>query len=179
MQLKIEFKEKCQKKKNRTIQHLACTSIKTRTLPLQRFREQYCKEYVNHNSHRLKAIFESLYGNIFLLSKSSIFKSYCQKIKWPEKVTNEHVPENIGEKRTVLNNIPRRKANLIGHILRRNCLLHDAIEGQVTEVKGVGRRRTQLLDDLRNMRRYWELKEEAEARKRWRDSLSIENEYLP
>jgi hypothetical protein len=28
-------------------------------------------------------------------------------------------------------------------------------------VKGVGRR-TQLLDDLRNRRRYWELKEEAE-----------------
>ena len=30
------------------------------------------------------------------------------------------------------------------------------------EVKGVGRRRTQLLDDLRNRRRYSELKEEAE-----------------
>ena len=63
-----------------------------------------------------------------------------------------------------------RKVNWIGHILRRNCLLHDAIEGQMTEVKGVGRRRrrTQLLDDLRNRRRYWELKEEAEDRKRWR-----------
>ena len=47
-----------------------------------------------------------------------------------------------------------------------NCLLHDAIEGQMTEVKGVGRRRTQLLDDLRNRRRYWVLKEEAEDRKR-------------
>jgi hypothetical protein len=35
-----------------------------------------------------------------------------------------------------------------------------------TEVKGVGRRRTQLLDDIRNTRRYWELKEEAEDRKR-------------
>ena len=34
--------------------------------------------------------------------------------------------------------------------------------GQMTEVKEVGRRRTQLLDDLRNIRRYWELKEEAE-----------------
>ena len=63
-----------------------------------------------------------------------------------------------------LNNI----ANWIGHILRRNCLLHDAIEGQMTEVRGVGRRRTQLLDDLRDRRRYWELKKEAEDRKRWR-----------
>ena len=38
------------------------------------------------------------------------------------------------------------KANWIGHILRRYCLLHNAIEGQMTEVKGIGRRRTQLLD---------------------------------
>jgi hypothetical protein len=29
----------------------------------------------------------------------------------------------------------------------------------MTEVKGEGRGRTQLLDDLRNRRRYWELKE--------------------
>ena len=65
-------------------------------------------------------------------------------------------------------NILCRKANWIGHILRRNCLLHDAIEGQMTEVKGVGRTRTQLLDDLRNRRRYWEPKEEAEDRKSWR-----------
>jgi hypothetical protein len=37
----------------------------------------------------------------------------------------------------------------------------------MTECKVVGRRRTQLLDDLRN-RRYWEVKEEAEDRKRWK-----------
>ena len=49
----------------------------------------------------------------------------------------------------------------------------------MTEVKGVERRRTQLLDDLRNRRRYWELKEEAEDRKDADDSLSIEHKYLP
>ena len=64
------------------------------------------------------------------------------KIKWSEKVTNEQVLDHIGEKRrTLINNILRRKANWIGHILRRNCLLHDAIEGQAMKVKGVGRRR--------------------------------------
>ena len=73
-----------------------------------------------------------------------------EKIKWSEKVTNEQVLERIGEKRTLLNNILCRKANWIGHILRRNCLLRDVIEGQMTEVKGVGRRRTQLIDGLRN-----------------------------
>ena len=85
------------------------------------------------------------------------------KIKWSEEVTDEQVLECIEEKRTLLNNILRRKANWIGHILRRNCLLHDAI-GQLMEVKGV-ERRTQLLDDLRNRRRSWEQKEEAEDRK--------------
>ena len=62
--------------------------------------------------------------------------------------------------------------SFLGHSLRRNCLLR-IIEGQITEVKGVGRGRTQLLDNLRN-RRYWELKEEAEGQKGGKDSLSIE-----
>ena len=91
-----------------------------------------------------------------------------EEIKWSEKVTNEQVLERIEEKRALLNNILRRKANWIGHILRRNYLLHDAIEEQMMEVKRVGRRRTQLLDHLRNRRRYWELKKEAESRNRWK-----------
>ena len=61
---------------------------------------------------------------------------------------------NVTYVRTLINNILRRKANWIGHILRKNCHLHDVIEGQMTEAKGVGRRRTQLLDDLRNRRTY-------------------------
>ena len=83
-----------------------------------------------------------------------------EKIKWPEKVTNEQVLQRIEEKRALLNNILRRKVIRIDHILRRNRLLQDVIEGQMTEVERVGRR-TQILDDLRNRRRYWELKEEA------------------
>ena len=69
-----------------------------------------------------------------------------EKIKWSDKVTNGQVLDRIGEKRTLLNKILCTKANWIGHSLRRNCLLHDANEGKMTGVKGVGRRRTQLLD---------------------------------
>ena len=57
-----------------------------------------------------------------------------EKIKWSERVTNEQVLDRIGEKRILLNNILHRKVNWIGHILKRNCLLHDVIEGQMTEV---------------------------------------------
>ena len=87
-----------------------------------------------------------------------------EKIKWAGKVTNEEVLEHIGEKRTLLNNILRREVNWIGHILRRNCLLYDAIEGKMVELKGSGRS-TQLLNDLRN-RRYGTLKEEPEDQNR-------------
>ena len=41
------------------------------------------------------------------------FEMWCwrrmEKIKWSEKVTNEQVLDRIGEKRTLLNNILRRK----------------------------------------------------------------------
>ena len=74
-----------------------------------------------------------------------------EKIKWSEIITNGQVLERVRE-RILLNDILRKKANLIGHILRRNCLLHDVIEGQMTEVKGV-KIRTPLLDDFRNRRR--------------------------
>ena len=47
----------------------------------------------------------------------------------------------------LLNNIPYRKTNWIGHILRRNSLLHDVIDGQMTEMKGVGKINTELHDD--------------------------------
>ena len=68
----------------------------------------------------------------------------------------------LNEKRTLLNIILHRKVNWVGNILGRNCLLHDIIEGQRMEMKEVGRKRTQLFDDLRNRRRYWEVKQEAE-----------------
>jgi hypothetical protein len=55
--------------------------------------------------------------------------------------------------RNIVHIIKRRKANWIGHILRRNCLLKHVIEGKIEEkieVKGRrGKRRKQLLDNLR------------------------------
>ena len=44
----------------------------------------------------------------------------------------------------------------------------------MTEVKGVGRR-TQILDNLRNGTRYWQVKEEAKIEKGENDCLSIQH----
>ena len=72
-----------------------------------------------------------------------------EKIKWSEKVTNEQALERIEEKNTLLNNIVCRKVNWVYHILRKNFLLLDANEGEMAEVEGVRRGRTQFLDDFR------------------------------
>jgi hypothetical protein len=87
-------------------------------------------------------------------------------------VRNEEVLHRVKEERNILHTIKRRKANWIGHILRRNCLLKQVIEGKSEgriEMTGRrGRRRKQLLDDLKVKRRYWKLKEEALDRTLWR-----------
>jgi hypothetical protein len=68
--------------------------------------------------------------------------------------------------------ISKRKANWIGHIFFRNCLLQQVIEGKINggiEVTGKrGRRRRKLLDDLKEGRGYSHLKEEALDRTVWR-----------
>ena len=78
----------------------------------------------------------------------------------------------VNEQRNILHEIRKRKANWIGHILRRNCLLKQGIEGKITgemEVTGRrGRRRRKLLDDLKDRRGYYHLKEEALDRTVWR-----------
>ena len=68
--------------------------------------------------------------------------------------------------------IRKRKANWIGHIFRRNCLLQRVTEGKIkggTEVtRRRGRRRRKLLDYLKERRGYSYLKEEALDRTMWR-----------
>ena len=73
----------------------------------------------------------------------------------------------------ILHEIRKRKANWIGHILRRNCLLKQVIEGKIKGEMEVTRRRgrrcRKLLDDLKDRRGYSHLKEEALDRTMWRN----------
>jgi hypothetical protein len=76
-------------------------------------------------------------------------------------VRNEEVLLRVNEQR-------KRKANWIGHILRRNCFLKQVIEGKtkgkIEVTRRRGRRRKNLLDDLKDRR-----KEEALDRTIWRN----------
>ena len=66
-----------------------------------------------------------------------------EKISWTDHVRNEEVLLRV--------------TNWIGHILRRNCLLKQVIEGKMKGEMEVtrrrGRRRKMLLDDLKDRRR--------------------------
>jgi hypothetical protein len=104
------------------------------------------------------------------------FEMWCwrrmEKIGWTDHVRNEAVLLRVKEQRNIIHEISKRKANWIGHILCRNCLLRQVIEGKIKggiEVTGRRERRCRkLLDDLKERRGYSHLKEEALDRTVWR-----------
>jgi hypothetical protein len=105
------------------------------------------------------------------------FEMWCwrrmENMSWTDHVRNEGVLLRGSEQRNILHEIRKRKANWVGHILRRNCLQKEVIEGKIKgriEVtRRRGRRSKQLLDDLGDRRGYSHLKEEALDRVKWRN----------
>jgi hypothetical protein len=97
-----------------------------------------------------------------------------KKINWTDDVRNEDVLLRVKEQRNILHEMCKRKANWIGHILRRNCLLQRVTEGKIQggggiELTGIqGRRCRKLLDDLKERRGYSHFKEKALDRTMWR-----------
>ena len=89
----------------------------------------------------------------------------CEKLR--------SVTYRVSEERNILHKIRKRKANWICLILCRNCLLKQVIEGKIKGEMEVtrrrGRRRRNLLDDLKDRRGYSHLKEEALDRTMWRN----------
>ena len=58
----------------------------------------------------------------------------------------------------------KRKRNWLGHWLRSNCLLKDALEGMVNGKKVLGRRRYQMIDNIMINLLYEDRKRKAEKR---------------
>jgi hypothetical protein len=90
------------------------------------------------------------------------FEMWCwrriEKISWTDHVRNEEVLLKVKEQRNILHEISKQKADWIGHILHRNCLLQRGIEGKIKggiEVTGRrGRKCRKLRDDLNERRGY-------------------------
>jgi hypothetical protein len=54
-----------------------------------------------------------------------------EKISWTDHVRNGEVLLRVKEKRNILHEISKWKANWIGHISHRNCLLQRVIGGKI------------------------------------------------
>ena len=59
-----------------------------------------------------------------------------ERVKHTDKIKNAVMLERVGEGRIMLELIKKRKRNWLGHWLRRNCVLTDALEGIVNGKKG-------------------------------------------
>jgi 2-polyprenyl-3-methyl-5-hydroxy-6-metoxy-1,4-benzoquinol methylase len=64
-----------------------------------------------------------------------------EKISWTDRVRNEEVLHRVKEERNILRTI-KRKVNCTGHILHRNCLLKNMMQGKVKvkERRGIRRK---------------------------------------
>ena len=62
-----------------------------------------------------------------------------EDVKRSDNVISEEILDYIGQKRALLNNILPIKSKYRGHILRRNCLLHD------DRIEMIGRRKQGFL----------------------------------
>jgi hypothetical protein len=78
-----------------------------------------------------------------------------------DRVENEEVKHGVEKPRNILCTVNRRKAKWLGYILRRNRLLKHVIEGMIQRKRRGARRRKQILKELKEKRRYWNLKEET------------------
>jgi len=60
------------------------------------------------------------------------FEMWCckmmEKISWTDRVRNVEVLHTVNEERDILHTLKRGKANWIGHILRRNCVLNQLLK---------------------------------------------------
>jgi hypothetical protein len=54
-----------------------------------------------------------------------------EKNNWTDYVKNEEVLHRVKKERNILHTVKSRKANWIGHILCRNCLLKHVIAGKI------------------------------------------------
>jgi len=62
------------------------------------------------------------------------FQMWCQRrleISWTDCISTEEMLQIVKEEGNILQTIKRRKANWIGHMLHRNCLLKQVTEGKI------------------------------------------------
>jgi len=88
-------------------------------------------------------------------------------LSWVDKKTNQEIFDTIGEKRSLLESVMKRKKNWIGHAVRGDGLLKQVLEGRMEGMRPRGRPMFGIIDDLKEGS-YVKIKRRAEDRVAWR-----------
>ena len=65
------------------------------------------------------------------------------------------------EEKFIQHTLKRKECNWVGQTLRRNSLLQHVIESKIDGKGRRGKRSKQVLDDLKERRGYWKMKDES------------------
>jgi hypothetical protein len=85
-----------------------------------------------------------------------------EKINCTDRVKNEGLLHRHKADRNIIHTIKRMKANWIGHIFRRTCLLNRLLKGRR------GKRRRQPLDDLKEKKEYCNTRSHSVKNSLWK-----------
>jgi len=91
-----------------------------------------------------------------------------EKISWVDKISNDEVLQRVNETRTMLDTVRKCKHVWLGHVLRRESLLHDITKGRMRMKATRGMKRMHLLHNLMKGK-YVALKEQLKTGKSGRN----------
>jgi hypothetical protein len=147
-----------------------CSGFQCRYIYIHRFIYVYnALSYIRMHGHKKRLYQDYKINTNYIMRSVTLHKLPCIYI-----YIYTHILR-VSEQRNILHEIRKRKANCIGHILRRNFLLKEVIEGKIKErievTRRRRRRRKKLLNGLEDRSGYSHLKEETLDRIKWRNRL--------
>ena len=72
-----------------------------------------------------------------------------EKISWRDKIRNDEMLARVKEEKCLIRTIRQRQTNWVGHVLRREGLLREVIEGRVKGTKRPGKPRKGMISYLK------------------------------
>ena len=69
-------------------------------------------------------------------------------VPWTARESNDSIMKRMKWKKCLLNTIRYRHLNLIGHVIRKDCLEDQALSGKICGKRDKERRRTKFLENI-------------------------------